>query len=67
MVEAAAEMQQWRRDCSTSIIATCSWREENGARPRRARGPLAAVLFVRSYDPLGGFFPPVARKLTQSP
>jgi hypothetical protein len=32
---------------------------------RRRESLSAAVLFVRSYDPLGGFFPPVATKLTQ--
>jgi hypothetical protein len=45
------------------IIATwCEW---------TARGPVGraslAVLFARSYDPLGGLFPRVAKKLTQSP
>jgi hypothetical protein len=68
MVEAAAQIQQRRRDGSTSIIATCSRREENRGEATPDAGAFWQQSYsLRSYDPLGGFFPRVATKLTQSP
>jgi hypothetical protein len=44
----------------------CASRVERKEAPSNA-GPLVTVLSIVSYDPLGGFLPPVATKLTQSP